>query len=174
MARRRKKKPSKWLVIIIVIAVGWLVQESHFYIPKHIRPPKGIQPVVVNMKTTSYCHCRRCCSYKWLLFIPYQKTGTFSFRIKQVGITSSGTLARPGTVAADSSIYPYGTVMHIPGYGYGRVEDTGGAVKGQHIDLYRPNHWFARQWGVRSKAVKVWLPPDLKLDPAGDEEQSKR
>ncbi len=67
-------------------------------------------------------------------------------------------MARPGTIAADTSIYPYGTVMYIPGYGYGRVEDTGGAVKGQHIDLYRPNHWFARRWGVQTKTVKVWLP----------------
>ena len=48
--------------------------------------------------------------------------------------------------------------MYIPGYGYGQVEDTGGAIKGQHIDLYRPNHWYARHWGVRSKKVKVWLP----------------
>jgi 3D (Asp-Asp-Asp) domain-containing protein len=69
-------------------------------------------------------------------------------------------MARPGTIAADTSIYPYGTVMYIPGYGYGRVEDTGGAVKGQHIDLYRPNHWFARHWGVQPKPVKVWLPPE--------------
>ena len=69
-------------------------------------------------------------------------------------------MVRPGTIAADTSIYPYGTVMHIPGYGYGRVEDTGGAVKGQHIDLYRPNHWFARRWGVQKKKVKVWLPAE--------------
>ena len=68
-------------------------------------------------------------------------------------------MVRPGTIAADPSIYPYGTVMHVPGYGYGRVEDTGGAIKGKHIDLYRPNHWFARLWGVRTKKVKVWLPP---------------
>ena len=91
-----------------------------------------------------------------------------------MGITSSGVLARPGTIAADTSIYPSGTIMHIPGYGYGRVEDTGGAITGKHIDLYRPNHWFARQWGVRSKPVKVWLPHELKLEPAGDEKQSKR
>ena len=53
------------------------------------------------------------------MFIPYQKTGMFSFRFKQVGKTSSGAMSRPGTIAADTSIYPYGTVMYIPGYGYG-------------------------------------------------------
>ena len=158
MARRRKNT-SKWPTVILAVVLVWLLQESRFYFPKNIRPPAGVQPTVVKMKTTSYCHCRRCCSYKWLFFIPYQKAGAFSFRIKQVGITSSGVMARPGTIAADTSLYPYGTIMHIPGYGYGRVEDTGGAIKGQHIDLYRPNHWFARHWGVRAKRVRVWLPP---------------
>ena len=159
MARRSRKKLGKWKFIALVLAVGWLIQEGRFYIPKWIRPPKGIQPIEVTLKTTSYCHCRRCCSYKWVLFVPYQKVGFFNYRLKHVGVTASGTLARPGTIAADTTLYPYGTIMHIPGYGYARVEDVGGAIKGQHIDLYRPNHWFARQWGVRPKKVKVWLPP---------------
>ncbi|MEE9369722.1 MAG: 3D domain-containing protein [Pontiella sp.] len=119
-------------------------------------------PITVELKTTSYCHCRKCCSYKWFLFIPYQKTGFLNYRIKHVGITSSGATVRPGSIAADTSIYPYGTIMHIPGYGYGRVEDTGGAIKGQHIDLYRPNHWLSRSWGVQKRKVKIWLPPDNK------------
>lgn len=158
---RKRKKPNKWMMILAAVALVWLAQEIRFYFPKHIRPPAGMMPVEVEMKTTSYCHCRRCCSYKWFLFIPYQKTGALSFRLKQVGVTSSGAMARPGTIAADTTLYPYGTVMYIPGYGYGRVEDTGGAVKGKHLDLYRPNHWFARHWGVRSKQVKIWLPPRL-------------
>ena len=164
MYRRKKRKPNKWKVVATIGLLAWLVFEGRFYIPKHIRPPAGIAPTVASMKTTSYCHCRRCCSYKWMLFVPYQKTGMFSYRLKNVGVTSSGAMARPGTIAADTSIYPYGTIMHIPGYGYGRVEDTGGAIKGQHIDLYRPSHWFARHWGVRSKKVKVWLPPKVELE----------
>ena len=159
MARRRKIR-SKWKQILAVVALAWLVQECRFIFPKHIRPPAGIDPVTVEMKTTSYCHCHRCCSYRWLLFVPIQQTGFMSYRLKKIGITSSGTMARPGTIAADTSVYPYGTVMHVPGYGYGRVEDTGGAVKGQHIDLYRPNHWFARHWGVQTKKVTVWLPQE--------------
>lgn len=99
-----------------------------------------------------------------MLLIPYQKTGRFEYRFKHVGKTSSGAMVRLGTLAADPSIYPYGTVMYIPGYGYGIVEDTGGAIKGEHIDLYRPNHWFARQWGVKSKVVKVWLPPEIEAE----------
>jgi 3D (Asp-Asp-Asp) domain-containing protein len=159
MARRKRHfRWSRIRILLIVILLAWLAFEGRFYIPRHIRPPAGVQPIEVVMETTSYCHCGKCCSYSRFLFIPYQKTGTFSFRLKHVGVTSSGATVRPGTIAADTSIYPYGTVMYIPGYGYGVVEDTGGAIKGQHIDLYRPNHWYARHWGVQTKKVKVWLP----------------
>ena len=156
--RRKRRRRGKGRSILLVLALLWAVLEGRFYIPKYIRPPEGIRPIEVAMKTTAYCHCRKCCSYKWFLFVPYQKTGFAAFRFKQVGKTSSGAMVRPGTIAADTTFYPYGTVMYIPGYGYGRVEDTGGAIKGRHIDLYRPNHWVARHWGVQTKKVKVWLP----------------
>ena len=159
MEQRKYRKPNKWQIILIVVASFWIVSEGRFYFPKRIRPPAGVLPITVKMKTTAYCHCRKCCSYNWLMLVPYQRKGLFDFRIKHIGITASGVLARPGTIAADTSIYPFGTIMHIPGYGYARVEDIGGAIKGQHIDLYRPNHWFARQWGVQDKEIKVWLPP---------------
>ena len=48
--------------------------------------------------------------------------------------------------------------MHIPGYGWGRVEDIGGAIKGKHIDLYFPSHKKALKWGRDWKQVKVWKP----------------
>ena len=51
---------------------------------------------------------------------------------KDVGITATGTRAKTGTIAADTSIYPFGTIMYVPGYGYGRVEDVGSAIKGMH------------------------------------------
>ncbi len=157
----RKGKGRRWPLwqkVLIILLLVWFVMEGRFYLPRHIRPPRDIQPVEIEMTTTAYCHCRRCCSYKWFLFVPYQKTGSMRYRIKHIGKTSSGAMVRPGSIAADTSIYPYGTVMYVPGYGYGRVEDTGGAINGQHIDLYRPNHWFARKWGVQAKKVKVWLP----------------
>ena len=36
-----------------------------------------------------------------------------------------GRRARLGTIAADTRRYPFGTIMYVPGYGYGRVEDRG-------------------------------------------------
>lgn len=55
------------------------------------------------------------------------------------GITYSGvpvTRDVYSTIAADTSVFPIGTVLYIPGYGYGVVADTGSAIKGNKIDLY--------------------------------------
>lgn len=47
--------------------------------------------------------------------------------------------------------------MYIPGYGYGRVEDTGSAITGaKRIDLFFDAHQEALEWGRRQEAVKVW------------------
>lgn len=171
--RKKRKKRSLWKWVLLVLALAWLIHYGRFFLPRRIVPPREIQPIEVAMKTTSYCHCRKCCSYNWFLFIPFQRTGFLKFRLKHVGETSSGAMVRPGSIAADTNLYPYGTIMFIPGYGYGRVEDTGGAIKGQHIDLYRPNHWYARRWGVRAKTVKVWYPPDWEPRPPGEPEPER-
>ena len=55
------------------------------------------------------------------------------------GITYSGVQVKRdlySTIAADPKVYPIGTVLFIPGYGYGVVADTGSAIKGDKIDLY--------------------------------------
>lgn len=59
----------------------------------------------------------------------------------EYGITYSGlkVLRNSGavsTIAADINVFPLGTLMYIPGYGYGVVADIGSAVKGNVIDLY--------------------------------------
>jgi 3D (Asp-Asp-Asp) domain-containing protein len=48
--------------------------------------------------------------------------------------------------------------MYVKGYGYGRVEDRGGRIKGDHIDLYFHTHRQATQWGRKRVRVKIWYP----------------
>ena len=58
---------------------------------------------------------------------------------KSYGITYSGVKVKRdiySTIAADLKIFPLGTILFIPGYGYGVVSDKGSAIKGHHIDLY--------------------------------------
>lgn len=52
----------------------------------------------------------------------------------QYGITYSGVKVRRdqvSTIAADPRLFPIGTLLYIPGYGYGVVADTGSAIKGK-------------------------------------------
>ena len=85
---------------------------------------------------TGYCPCAICCG-KW--------------SNPSNPITASGTTPAAGrTVAADTSRYPFGTKLMINGQIY-TVEDVGGAIKGNHIDIYFNTHQealaFAKQYG---------------------------
>ena len=110
------------------------------------------------MQTTAYCSCRKCCNWKrnWY-FRPVVASGPNKGKPKDVGVTASGTDAHDGTIAADTAYFPFGTVMYVPGFGYGRVEDRGGAIKGYHIDLWFDDHDDALAWGSKRQKVKVWL-----------------
>lgn len=68
-------------------------------------------------------------------------------------------LPQDGTIAADTRFYPFGTRMYIPGYGWGTVEDRGGAIKGKHrIDLYFNSHSDALHWGRKKINVTIEFP----------------
>jgi 3D (Asp-Asp-Asp) domain-containing protein len=146
----------------VLAGLVYIGSEARFHVPMKVRPPEDIVPVEVTMKTTSYCHCGACCSYSRLLCWGVQRKKSGGLRWKSIGVTASGREVRPGMIAADRSLYPFGTVMYVPGYGFGVVGDTGGAIKGDHIDLYRPSHRAARAWGVQQLSVKVWLQPEAK------------
>lgn len=65
-------------------------------------------------------------------------------------------LPRPGTVAADTRYYPFGTRVYVPGYGRGVVEDRGGSIKGpDRLDVYFGSHRKARKWGRRRLPVRI-------------------
>lgn len=66
------------------------------------------------------------------------------------GRTASGTTTTANrTIAADPSVLPYGTEVVINGKTY-VVEDTGGAIKNNRIDIYMSTYDEAIQWGVRN------------------------
>lgn len=114
----------------------------------------------LRLKTTGYCPCGRCCNWRrnWL-GRPVIASGPNRGKPKAVGITASGTRARPGTVAADTNLFPFGTIVYVPRYGYGRVEDVGERVRGYHLDLFFRSHRRAQAWGVQTNVVRVWYPP---------------
>lgn len=87
-----------------------------------------------NFRITGYCSCRSC-SAGW------------------GGRTSSGTIAASGrTVAVDPRVIPMGSRLLINGQVY-TAEDTGGGVKGSHIDIYCDSHAQARSLPFQNAQV---------------------
>ena len=86
-------------------------------------------------KITAYCPCSKCCG-------------------KATGRTASGTTATAGRTVAASSKFAFGTKLNIGGHIY-TVEDRGGAINGNKIDIFVNTHAEALQWGVRYMTVSV-------------------
>lgn len=77
----------------------------------------------------------------------------------QYGTTFSGVQVKRdlySTIAADLDVYPIGTIMYIPDYGYGVVADKGSAINENDIDLYYPTvEDVYAEWG--KKEVEVYI-----------------
>jgi len=77
----------------------------------------------------------------------------------QYGITYSGVKVKRdlySTIAADLNVFPIGTILFIPGYGYGVVADKGGAIKGNRIDLYYETvEDVYKYWGKKTLDVYI-------------------
>lgn len=86
-------------------------------------------------KITAYCSCAKCCG-------------------KSTGRTAMGTHATAGRTVAASSKFAFGTKLNINGHTY-TVEDRGGAINGNKIDIYVNSHAEALAWGVRYLPVDV-------------------
>lgn len=75
------------------------------------------------------------------------------------GITANGTDIRSNpnqkVIAVDPRVIPLGTKVWVEGYGEATAADTGGAIKGNKIDVFIPTEGQARNWGVRTVTVKI-------------------
>ena len=71
------------------------------------------------------------------------------------GITATGLRARHGIVAVDPRFIALGSRLYIPGYGLALAADTGGAIKGDKIDLCMEDESDA--WNFGNQTVKVYI-----------------
>jgi 3D (Asp-Asp-Asp) domain-containing protein len=69
--------------------------------------------------------------------------------------TASGLRSGFGVVAVDPNLIPLGSLLYVEGYGYAVAGDTGGAIKGNRIDVFFYSSWDCIRWGVKN--VKVYL-----------------
>jgi 3D (Asp-Asp-Asp) domain-containing protein len=148
-----KRRLIRWGFLILAVLV---LARGHLIIHP-LRPADA----VIEVKTTGYCMCRKCCSWEFnWLGMPVFSSGSRRGRLKTIGQTASGRMVRPGTVAVDPKVFPIGTKFYIPGYGWGIARDTGGDIKGRHLDLFFWLHKTGDNWGVQYKKVHVWYPQD--------------
>lgn len=107
------------------------------------------EPEWETIEVTAYCSCAKCCG-EWA-----------SKRPNDIVYTASGAEAVEGvTVAADKSKYPFGTVLYIEGLGERIVQDVGGAIKGNRVDVYFNNHEDALAFGRQTLNAYVVSPSE--------------
>jgi 3D (Asp-Asp-Asp) domain-containing protein len=73
---------------------------------------------------------------------------------KSDGITASGSKVHRGTLACPPN-FPFGTKVDIDGMGIFVCEDRGGAIKGNHVDIYMPTKNEAFAFGRRNLIASV-------------------
>jgi 3D (Asp-Asp-Asp) domain-containing protein len=116
--------------VIEVVEVEYIVLTEQEYEEEY-----NIQEVIEmesigEFNVSAYCPCEICCG-------PYAD-----------GITSSGERAIEGiTIAADPNVLPEGSEVYIEGIGHRIVQDTGGAIKGNKLDLFFNSHQDALNFG---------------------------
>ena len=89
---------------------------------------------------TAYCPCVICCG-------------------KTDKVTASGAIATPNHTIATDSRYAFGTKFIILGQVY-TVEDRGGAIQGNRIDVYFDTHAEALQFGKKYADVYLYTGTD--------------
>ncbi len=127
-----------FLMVASVAITLWIVREVNVFSPPQSRVSAGSTSVgpAQLMRVTAYCPKKCCC-------------GKFAD-----GYTASGKPAVGLIVAAPPNL-AFGTVLYIPGYGNAFVEDRGGAITGNRLDVLFATHEEAKQWGVQYLKVRI-------------------
>ncbi|WP_338751715.1 LysM peptidoglycan-binding and 3D domain-containing protein [Bacillus sp. FJAT-52991] len=75
------------------------------------------------------------------------------------GVTATGidigSNRNAKVIAVDPNVIPLGSKVYVEGYGTAIAGDTGGAIKGNKIDLHMPSEEEAYQWGVRTVDITI-------------------
>ena len=90
----------------------------------------------IAFSATGYCKCSKCCG-------------------KSTGRTASGATAQAGVTVAMPSKYAFGTKVEIKGMGTYIVQDRGGAIQGNRIDIFFNSHQEALNFGRRTVYLKM-------------------
>ena len=98
----------------------------------------------IQFKVTAYCSCEKCCGV-WAINRPEGK----------VYGAAGKELIAGYSVAVDRDLYEFGTKFVDKDGNEYEAADVGGAVKGNHLDLYMSDHQEALNWGVKTLELAV-------------------
>ncbi|MFT8557364.1 3D domain-containing protein [Liquorilactobacillus hordei] len=86
-----------------------------------------------------------------------QSTGysTAQSGLSSYSATGINLSQHPSCIAVDPSVIPLGSIVWVSGYGVTVAGDTGGAIKGNIIDVHFSTVAQAQSWGRRSVTVKI-------------------
>ena len=110
-----------------------------------IQEVENITPIITTLNTSAYCPCEICCG-------------------KTDGRTASGKMATAWHTVAAGKGYPIGTIIYIPALsdkpngGWFEVEDRGGAISNEKMDVFFNTHEEAIQFGRKSLDAYIYIP----------------
>ena len=105
---------------------------------------EGITPKITTLNASAYCACYKCCG-------------------KTNGITASGKKASAWYTVAAGKAYPMGTIIYIPALsgkangGWFVVQDRGGAISNNKLDIFVGSHSEALQFGRRNLECYIYM-----------------
>lgn len=115
---------------------------------EYIEEPEPEYISLGEFRLTAYCPCEICCD-ECAYNRPVDEYGN------TIVYTASGRIAQEGyTVAADPDVLPYGTIIYIDGHEY-EVQDCGGAITDNSIDIYFDTHEAACEFGLQYGEVFI-------------------
>ena len=119
------------------------------YVPYryYIMPPM-FELLGDDFRLTAYCPCAICCGI-WASNRPVVGG-------REVVATASRDFAVAGvTVAVDPAVIPLGTKIYVEGFGVRVAQDTGGGVRGNHIDIFFNTHAEANFQYLNRRVWKI-------------------
>lgn len=123
----------------------------------------------VDTEYKQYLEAKRLAATKNVMPSRGTETSYKSFYVKASAYTDScrGCTGRTATglnlranpslkvIAVDPKVIPLGSKVWVDGYGYAVAADTGGAIRGNKIDVFMPNESDCYRWGVRQVLIKI-------------------
>jgi len=112
------------------------------------------RPVVISMSRSGFRTSRGAFSRARVMTV--EATAYTPYDGSQTGRTATGRKAEFGVIAVDPRVIPLNSLVYVEGYGFAVAADTGGAIKGNRIDVCFLSNATANKWGRKKVVIHVF------------------